>query len=67
MKTLQEEQKNATFLAIYWIKGGKIGKITAVPKFKISLMQKFGFARVTHSDTRAHFTVQSLRQFFLVI
>ena len=33
----------------------------AVPNFKISLMKKCGFARVTHSDTRGHFIVQSAR------
>ena len=31
-------------------------------KFKISLMKKIGFARVTNSDTRPHFTVQSVKQ-----
>ena len=36
--------------------------ITAVPKFKISLLKNIGFARVTHSDTRPYFTVQSGRQ-----
>ena len=45
----------------------KISKITAVPKFNISLMKVFGFARVTHSITRPNFTVQSgVRQKCLV-
>ena len=38
----------------------------AVPKFKVSLVIKYGLARVTHSDTRPHFTVQSARQNSLV-
>ena len=37
-------------------------KITAASKFKISLMKKFGFARVTHSDTKPYFTVQRVKQ-----
>ena len=41
-------------------------KTTAVLKFKISLKEKLGFARVPHSDTGPHFTVQSVRQNCLV-
>ena len=58
--------ENARFLAIYWIKRWKNWKITAVPKFKISLIKKTGFAPVTHSESRPHFTVRSARQRFLV-
>ena len=36
------------------------------PKSKISLMKKYGFVRVTHSDKRPHFTVQRARQICLV-
>ena len=32
------------------------------PKIQISLIKKIGFAPVTHSDTRPHFTVWSARQ-----
>ena len=60
--TLQKEQKNARFFAFYWIKRSKIWKITALPKFKISLMKKIDFARVTPLDTRPHFTVRSVKQ-----
>ena len=63
---LRKEQKSAKFLAIYWIKGWKTWKVTAVPKFKISLMKKLAFARVTLSNTRPHFTVQSGKQNCLV-
>ena len=41
-------------------------KITAVTKLKLPLMKELGFAQVTHSDTRPQFTVQSVRQKFLV-
>ena len=41
-------------------------RITAVPNLKISLMKKFGFAWVNYSDTRLHFTVQSVKQSCLV-
>ena len=57
-----KEQKNARLLALYSIKVWKVRKIMTVPKFKISLMKTCGFARVTHSDTGTHFTVQSARQ-----
>ena len=66
VNTLEKEQKNARFLAIYMIKRWKIWKIMAVPKFKISLMKKFGFAQFTHSDTKPHFTVESAKQTCLV-
>ena len=36
----------------------------AVPMFKISLMKKFGFARVTYSDSRPHLNEQSTTQTF---
>ena len=54
--------EKSNILAIYCIKMWKVWKITVVPKFKVSLMKKFGFARVTHSDTRPHSIVQSVRQ-----
>ena len=58
---VNKEPKNARFLAIYWIKRWKIRKITALPKFMISLMKNFGFAPVTHSDTGTHLTVRSVK------
>ena len=63
---LLKDLENARFLAIYWIKRWKTWKITAVPKFKISLTKNFGFARVTHSDTRPHITVQSVKKNCLI-
>ena len=47
-------------------KSWKIWDITAVPNIKISLMKKFGFARVAHLNARPHFTGQSVRQDCLV-
>ena len=61
-----KETEKAIFLPTFWIKRWKIWKITAVPKFKISLMKKSGLAGITHSDTRPHFTVQSVTQVCLV-
>ena len=63
---LQNALKNARYLAIYWVRRWKNWKITAVPKIKISLMKKCGFARVTHPDARPQFTVQSAKQDCLV-
>ena len=56
------KRKNTSFLAIYWIRRWKIWKIMPVPMFKISLMKKCEFVRVTHSDKRRHFTVESAAQ-----
>ena len=50
----------------FWKKSWKNWKITVFPKFKVALMKKFGTARVTHSDTGPHFTVQRTRQNSLV-
>ena len=36
------------------------------PKFKISLMNRYGIARITQSDRRSNFTAQSARQNCLV-
>ena len=63
---LQKQRKNAKFLAFNWINRWKIWKITAVPKFNISLMKKLGFTRVTYSNPRPHFTVQSVKQNCLI-
>ena len=60
-------KENWEVLGSFWIKRWKVWKTTAVPKLQISLMKKFGPSRVTHSDTRPHFTVQSVRQNCLVI
>ena len=61
-----KKQKNARFLPVQWGKCWKTWMIMAVPKFSISVMKKCGFARVTHSDTRPHFTLPSARQNCLV-
>ena len=63
---LPRDAENSRILASLMDKGWKILMIRAVPKFKISLMKKCGFARVTHSDTRRHFTVQSAMENCLV-
>ena len=66
VNALQKEQKNARFREIYWIKMWKVRKNRAVPKFKISLMKKFRFSRVTRSNIRSHFIVNSVKQKCLV-
>ena len=65
VNTLQSEQKNARFSALYWIRRRIFWNTMAVPKFKISLMKKCGFARIIHSDRRPQFTVPSARQMCL--
>ena len=67
---MQKEQQNAGFVAFYWIKSRKTWMIMAATKFEILLalkqMKKFGFSRVTHSDTAQHFIVRNARQNSLV-
>ena len=57
--------ENGRFLAIY-LRGGKFGRPWLSQMFKTLSMEKCGLARVTHSNTRPHFTVQSAKQKFLV-
>ena len=64
--TLKKKKKNAKFLVFYWIKIWKTCMIMAAPNFQIllslKLVKKFGFVRITHSDTRPHSTVRNARQ-----
>ena len=70
MSTLQKDEKNAKFLAIYWTKGLRTWMITSVINFETLLtlkqMKKFGFARDTLSNAKAQFTAQSAKQICLV-
>ena len=50
--TFCKRNRKSRFLPVHWIKRWKTWMSMAVPKIKMSLMKKRGFARVTQSDRR---------------
>ena len=68
---LQEGQKNARFLAFQRTKRWKTGMIMVSPNLEILLIRKHRkrseLDQSAQSDTRLHFTLQSIREKYLVI